>query len=81
VARTLGAWFRQGAKLLDPGVHETEVNGQPGAILTASGGVVAVMALDIADGRIQSIRSIVNPDKLTHVGELADVEDLLKGRD
>ena len=26
------------------------------------------MALDIADGRIQSIRSIVNPDKLTHVG-------------
>jgi RNA polymerase sigma-70 factor (ECF subfamily) len=40
-----------------------------------------VMALDIADGRIQSIRSIVNPDKLTHVGELADWEELLKGRD
>ena len=56
------------------------MNGQPGAILTASGGVVAVMALDIADGRIQSIRSIVNPEKLTHVGELADWQELLGGQ-
>ena len=44
------------------------------------GGVVAVMALDIADGRIQSIRSIVNPDKLTHVGEVADWASLLRGQ-
>ena len=80
VTRTLGAWFRQGARLPDTDVREVDVNGQPGAIVTASGGVVAVMALDIADGRIQSIRSIVNPDKLTHVGEVADWASLLRGQ-
>jgi RNA polymerase sigma-70 factor (ECF subfamily) len=54
-----------------------EVNGQPGAVLSADGGVVAVMALDIADGCIQGIRSIVNPDKLGHVGPVADMAALL----
>ena len=80
VARTLRAWFKQGEKVLDPGVREVEVNGQPGALLTAAGRVVSVMALEIADGRVQGIRSIVNPDKLGHVGEVADWDLLLKGR-
>jgi RNA polymerase sigma-70 factor (ECF subfamily) len=30
------------------------------------------MALDIAGGRITGIRSIVNPDKLGHLGPVAD---------
>jgi RNA polymerase sigma-70 factor (ECF subfamily) len=79
VARTLRAWFGQGAKVPDGEVRRVDVNGQPGAILMAGGGVVAVMALDIADGRVQGIRSIVNPDKLHHVGEVADWVALLKG--
>jgi RNA polymerase sigma-70 factor (TIGR02957 family) len=79
VARTLGAWFRQGAKLPEPGLREVEVNGQPGAVLMVAGGVASVMALDIADGRIQGIRSIVNPEKLGHVGEVADWTRLMKG--
>jgi RNA polymerase sigma-70 factor (TIGR02957 family) len=79
VARTLGAWFRQGAKVPDAEIREVEVNGQPGAVLMAGGGVVSVMALDIAGGRVQSIRSIVNPDKLGHVGAVADWTGLLKG--
>jgi RNA polymerase sigma-70 factor (TIGR02957 family) len=79
VARTLGAWFRQGAKVPDAEIREVEVNGQPGAVLMAGGGVVSVMALDIAGGRVQSIRSIVNPDKLAHVGAVADWTGLLKG--
>ena len=37
------------------------------------------MALDIADGQIQGIRSIVNPDKLGHLGEVADASALLRG--
>ena len=41
--------------------------------------VISVMALDIADGQIQGIRSIVNPDKLGHVGPVADVRALLRG--
>jgi RNA polymerase sigma-70 factor (TIGR02957 family) len=81
VARTLGAWFRQGAKVPDAKIREVEVNGQPGAVLMAGGGVVSVMALDIAGGRIQGVRSIVNPDKLGHVGEVADWVGLLKGAD
>jgi RNA polymerase sigma-70 factor (ECF subfamily) len=80
VARTLGAWFRQGAKVPEPEVREVEVNGQPGALLMTAGRVGSVMALEIADGRVQGIRSIVNPDKLGHVGEVADWDLLLKGR-
>ena len=38
------------------------------------------MALDIADGQIQAVRSIVNPDKLGHVGEVGDITALLKGQ-
>jgi RNA polymerase sigma-70 factor (TIGR02957 family) len=78
VARTLTAWFRQGAKVPEPELREVEVNGQPGAVLMTGGGVVSVMALDIADGRVQGIRSIVNPDKLRHIGPVADWVALLK---
>jgi RNA polymerase sigma-70 factor (ECF subfamily) len=56
-----------------------EVNGQPGAItFDPEGRVINVMALDIADGRIQAIRSVVNPDKLHHLGEPADLNALLQ---
>ena len=60
--------------------YGVEVSGQPGALLMTAGRVVSVMALEIADGRVQGIRSIVNPDKLGHVGEVADWDLLLKGR-
>jgi RNA polymerase sigma-70 factor (TIGR02957 family) len=78
VARTLSAWFRRAHRVPDPEVIEVEVNGQPGAVLKAAGGVVSVMALDVADGQVQGIRSIVNPDKLQHVGEVADIAALLR---
>ena len=42
--------------------------------------MISVMALDIAEGRIQGVRSIVNPDKLGHVGPVANLEELLKRR-
>ena len=47
---------------------------------TADGGVISVMALDIADGQVQSVRSIVNPDKLAHLGRVADMQALLERR-
>jgi RNA polymerase sigma-70 factor (TIGR02957 family) len=80
VAKTLGAWFRQGSRIPDAHVREADVNGQPGGVLMAGGEVVSVMALEIADGRVQGISSIVNPDKLRHVGPVADVTALLGGR-
>jgi RNA polymerase sigma-70 factor (TIGR02957 family) len=58
-----------------------EVNGQPGALFfDREGKLVSVMSLDIADGQIQGVSSIVNPDKLRHLGPLADLGALLRQR-
>ncbi|MHA6779416.1 hypothetical protein ACVGOW_00210 [Pseudonocardia saturnea] len=49
------------------------MNDQPGAVLRdRDGRVVAVMGLDVLDRRIQTIRSVINPDKLRHLGPVAD---------
>jgi RNA polymerase sigma-70 factor, ECF subfamily len=54
-------------------VEPRELNGQPGAILRDRDGKVAgTLALEFLGGRIQTIRSVVNPDKLGHMGPLAD---------
>jgi RNA polymerase sigma-70 factor (ECF subfamily) len=37
-----------------------------------------VVALEIADGQITSISSIVNPDKLKHLGPVGDFGSLLR---
>ena len=53
------------------------VNGQPGAeYLDSDGKLIGVMSLDIADGKVQAIRSIVNPEKLGHLGPVADAKEL-----
>jgi RNA polymerase sigma-70 factor (ECF subfamily) len=79
VERTLKAWVKAGLRLLPVTWRRVEVNGQPGAMtLDPEGRVINVMALDIADGRIQAIRSVVNPDKLHHLGEVADLNALLR---
>jgi RNA polymerase sigma-70 factor, ECF subfamily len=50
-------------------LRRPDVNGQPGVVVAGSGGrPVAVWALDVAEGRIQSLSSVVNPDKLRHLG-------------
>ena len=58
-----------------PGVslRPVEVNGRPGALfLDGQQRLIGVWALDIAGGQITSVSSIVNPDKLTHLGPVAD---------
>jgi RNA polymerase sigma-70 factor (TIGR02957 family) len=58
-----------------------EVNGQPGALFfDREGKLVSVMILDVAEGQIQGVNSIVNPDKLRHLGPLADLGALLRRR-
>jgi RNA polymerase sigma-70 factor (ECF subfamily) len=50
-----------------------QVNGQPGAVFRdRDGRVLSTMALDILDGRVQAIRGVVNPEKLEHLGPVAD---------
>jgi len=81
VAGTLLAWARQGAKTAGTAIRQVEVNGQPGGLmLDGEGRVIGVMALDIADEQIQGVRSIVNPDKLRHVGPVGDMRALLGRR-
>ena len=76
VARLLGGLFRRG-KFLGASLKLAWVNGQPGAVTyDADGRVINVFALDIADGTIQAIRSVVNPDKLGHLGPVSDVARL-----
>jgi RNA polymerase sigma-70 factor, ECF subfamily len=53
------------------------VNGEPGAILRdRDGKVLNTLALDILGGRVQTIRAVINPDKLAHVGPVADAWSL-----
>jgi RNA polymerase sigma-70 factor (ECF subfamily) len=79
VARALGTWGRQAPRFGGAKFRRVEVNGQPGAVaLDADDRVISVIALDIAEGRVQGVRSIVNPDKLRHVGPVADLRELLR---
>jgi RNA polymerase sigma-70 factor (ECF subfamily) len=79
VARTLRAWARQGARIAGVSFRLVDVNGQPGAVaLDGDGRVISVMALEIAGGEIRSVSSIVNPEKLQHLGPVADVGELLR---
>jgi RNA polymerase sigma-70 factor (ECF subfamily) len=55
-------------------IERVEVNGQPGAkFLDRRGCVFAVWALDIADGMVQCVRSVANPDKLRHLGPVSEL--------
>ena len=79
-ARTLIASLRARTRFGITSRRE-EVNGQPGALFfDREGRLIGVMSLDVAEGQIQGVSSIVNPDKLRHLGPLADLEALLRER-
>jgi RNA polymerase sigma-70 factor, ECF subfamily len=71
----LGTQLRQAGGTL----QLTGVNGGPGALLLAPDGrLIAVMALEVADGQVAGARSVINRDKLRHLGPLADLPELLE---
>jgi RNA polymerase sigma-70 factor (TIGR02957 family) len=79
VARTLRNWSRQGARMQGVTLRQAEVNGRPGIVVTdGEGRMVSVMALEIGNGQVTAISSIVNPEKLGHLGEVGDVRALMK---
>jgi RNA polymerase sigma-70 factor (TIGR02957 family) len=79
VARAIGNWGRLGQHMEGVGLHRVEVNGQPGAILLdGDQAVLGVVGLDIADGRVQAVRSVVNPEKLRHLGPVSDLAALVR---
>jgi RNA polymerase sigma-70 factor (ECF subfamily) len=78
VARTLVNWFGLAARLPSASWHLVEVNGGAGVLFAdAQQRLISVIALDIRDGRIASVSSIVNPDKLAHLGPVGDFRSLL----
>jgi RNA polymerase sigma-70 factor (ECF subfamily) len=79
VAPMIGNWMRLTfEKVGGVELRPASINGQPGAeYRDADGKLIGVMSLDIAEGKIQAIRSIVNPQKLGHLGPVADTKELL----
>ena len=76
VARLLAGLFRRG-RSLGASLRLAWVNGQPGAVgYDAAGRVFCVFELEVADGLVQAIRGVVNPDKLRHLGPVSDVARL-----
>jgi RNA polymerase sigma-70 factor (TIGR02957 family) len=79
VARALLNWIRVGSRIPGATLRPVEVNGTPGALLLdGESRLVGVWALEFAGGEIVALNSIVNPDKLGHLGPVADTRALLR---
>ncbi len=79
VARTLLTWLKLGARIPGASLRPVEVNDTAGALLLdGEGRLIGVWTLEIAGGRIQRVNSIVNPEKLAHLGPVADLGALLR---
>jgi RNA polymerase sigma-70 factor (TIGR02957 family) len=73
VMRLITGIFRRG-RLAGTSIRLAWVNGQPGAVVyDAEGRVATVVELEIADGLVQTVRAVVNPDKLRHLGPVSDL--------
>jgi hypothetical protein len=51
----------------DLGVHLAQVNGGPGVVITSEGRPITALVLDVADGAVQTIHLVANPEKLAGV--------------
>jgi RNA polymerase sigma-70 factor, ECF subfamily len=68
ILRLLQGPAASGARLSVTAIRPAEINGQPGAILLDQDGVpVAAVSLDIADGQVQTMHFVSNPEKLEHL--------------
>ena len=71
VVHLVGAFANQNRRL-NLRFEPARINGQPGAVVRDLDGlVVTVIALDIVGGAIGTVRSIVNPDKIGHLGAVS----------
>ena len=76
VSRIMLGIFRRAKQY---GLHYSEVvvNGQPGLrFQDDEGGVISVMSLHVVDGTVGAIYSVINPDKLQHLGEVSSLARL-----
>jgi RNA polymerase sigma-70 factor (ECF subfamily) len=79
VLRLVASLVRQGS-VLGATTRRVQINGQPGALFyDRAGRLISAMVLDISDGAIAAVRSIIAPGKLGHLGPLSDFRDELPG--
>jgi len=79
VAQTLASWLNLARRAGNVEVRRAEVNGQPGAVITdTDDGLIGVWSLDIAENQVRSIRSVVNPDKLAHLGPVSGLWSMIE---
>jgi len=79
VAKALRNWGRTLSRIERVTIRPAEVNGAAGAVtFDDEGRIVGVIGFDVVEGRVQSIRSIVNPDKLGHLGPVGDLGALIR---
>ena len=77
VAKLFATMGRQMARL-GATVEPRVVNGQPGVVFRGpNGGVMSVMSFEVVDGRVAIIRSVVNPEKLAHLGAVESLRDVM----
>jgi len=73
IAKALLSFMARG-KALGIALEPVHVNGQPGMrALAPDGRLVNVLAIDVADGRVVRLHSMLNPDKLGHLGPISDL--------
>lgn len=81
VQRVAGLLAGVGRRMVALGgrLERRRVNGQPGALVRdPDGRLVNVFVIDVVDGGVQTVRSVINPEKLGHLDELADVREVLR---
>ena len=78
VARALISWLHPDTRIAGVSLRCVEVNGGAGAVfLDPEQRLLGVWALEIRDGQVARISSIVNPEKLTHLGPVGDFTSLV----
>ena len=81
VAHMLLNWAALVQRMAGASMRLVEINAGPGALLLdGQDHVIGVLALDIAGDEIHRISSVVNPDKLAHLGPVGDFNALLRAR-
>lgn len=79
VAQMLLAWSITGLRGGGAQLRDVEVNGAPGTLLVdRDGRLLGVMTLAFDGELIGTVTSVVNPDKLRHIGETGDMRELLR---
>ena len=80
VARMLLRWMQIASRVPGLTLRPTEVNGGPGVlVLDGQQRLIGVWSLDITNREIRGVSSVVNPDKLAHLGLVGDFAALVRG--